>query len=226
MAGCNKVEDLFHLLDIHHFDLMFSDIEMPTINGMELLRQIRHRLGQERCLPAVALSAHGLLCREDFLRAGFDDSMCKPFTADELRRMVLKMTDRTLETERENVSEENSSNYFHTTRLSALTAFAGDDFEAAAEILTQFEADCREHLLMLQRALEEKDKQQLCRLAHKMLPTFMLIESPVVPQLSSLDARRSEEHWTGADTADGHCIAKELELMLLSFETNDETPDC
>ena len=54
----------------------------------------------------------------------------------------------------------------------------------------------------------------------------MLIESPVVPQLSSLDARRSEEHWTGADTADGHCIAKELELMLLSFETNDETPDC
>ena len=226
VAGCNKVEDLFHLLDIHHFDLMFSDIEMPTINGMELLRQIRHRLGQESCLPAVALSANGLLCREDFLRAGFDDSMCKPFTADELRRMVLKMTDRTLETERENVSEENSSNYFHTTRLSALTAFAGDDFEAAAEILTQFEADCREHLLMLQRALEEKDKQQLCRLAHKMLPTFMLIESPVVPQLSSLDARRSEEHWTGADTADGHCIAKELELMLLSFETNDETPDC
>jgi CheY-like chemotaxis protein len=59
-------------------DIIFLDISLPGIDGLEVLRQIRqdHQL---RHLPVIAVTAHAMIGdRERFLNAGFDGYVSKP----------------------------------------------------------------------------------------------------------------------------------------------------
>ncbi|MGR9117699.1 MAG: response regulator [Gammaproteobacteria bacterium] len=70
-----KALDLFHA---EQPDLVLTDINMPVINGLEFIRQIR-RLHSETWVPIIILSAYN---QEDDivngLEAGADDYMIKP----------------------------------------------------------------------------------------------------------------------------------------------------
>ena len=60
-------------------DLLVADIGMPDMDGCELLRQIRHRTGTGRHVPAVAVTAYAR--SDDRLRtrsAGFEHHIPKP----------------------------------------------------------------------------------------------------------------------------------------------------
>ena len=68
------------------FDLIFMDLEMPEIDGLEATRMIRElEHGHERHIPIVGLSAHALVgFRERCLEAGMDHYITKPIQTDEL----------------------------------------------------------------------------------------------------------------------------------------------
>ena len=85
--------------------------------------------------------------------------------------------------------------------LTPLTAFAGDDREAAQEILRTFLQETQRHAESFRQACERKDKAEACRLAHKMLPTFTLVGAPCIGALQALDSRRDEPAWTTGDDA-------------------------
>ncbi|TVM17134.1 hybrid sensor histidine kinase/response regulator [Oceanidesulfovibrio indonesiensis] len=73
------------------FDLLVTNIEMPVMNGAELLRTIRD--GQAKSVPAefpvIAMTAHALKGdRERFLEAGMDGYVPKPLQKRTLLRMV------------------------------------------------------------------------------------------------------------------------------------------
>lgn len=60
---------------------------MPELNGDEALKQIR-RSGIK--VPAVMVTANALPSqREQYLRAGADDVVCKPWTFPKLRTAIL-----------------------------------------------------------------------------------------------------------------------------------------
>jgi CheY-like chemotaxis protein len=59
-------------------DLLLLDIELPSMNGLEVLRRIRADAALQS-LPVVAVSAHAMTGdRERFLAAGFDAYLAKP----------------------------------------------------------------------------------------------------------------------------------------------------
>jgi PAS domain S-box-containing protein len=69
-------------------DLLLSDIMMPGLNGLELLRAVRED-ERTRALPVIFLSARaGEEKRIEGLLAGAHDYLVKPFTASELRARV------------------------------------------------------------------------------------------------------------------------------------------
>jgi len=68
-----------------HFDLMVLDLGLPGIGGLDWLRRLRSRSGQERRTPVLILTARdGIDDRVDGLNLGADDYIVKPFVLREL----------------------------------------------------------------------------------------------------------------------------------------------
>ncbi len=68
----------------HPPDLVITDLMMPTLDGVGLLRALRST-DATKDVPVIALSARaGEEARVEGLRAGFDDYVVKPFSAREL----------------------------------------------------------------------------------------------------------------------------------------------
>ena len=76
---------------IYRPDLIVSDVMMPKLDGLELLRRLRAE-PTTRGLPVILLSARaGEERRIEGLAAGADDYLIKPFSAAELRARVASM---------------------------------------------------------------------------------------------------------------------------------------
>ena len=70
------------LLECERPDVIVSDIGMPDIDGLELMRRTRSRAGTDGTIPAIALSALTRAeDRERALAAGFSDYLSKPVEA-------------------------------------------------------------------------------------------------------------------------------------------------
>ncbi len=73
------------------FELALIDLQMPDMDGYELLRAIREQLPEDRQPRCVAMTANAL--REDrdrCLHAGFDAFLPKPFTSADLKQQLLE----------------------------------------------------------------------------------------------------------------------------------------
>ncbi len=73
-------------LNTNSFDILISDIQMPEVDGYELIRRLRaSEAGQDKFIPAVALTAHVRpKDRARVLAAGFQMHVSKPVSAAEL----------------------------------------------------------------------------------------------------------------------------------------------
>ncbi len=71
-------------------DLVFMDIEMPVMNGLETTKFIREKLPSPlRFIPVIALTAHNPAnFFEDFHDAGFDFLMTKPYSIDKITKAI------------------------------------------------------------------------------------------------------------------------------------------
>ena len=72
----------------HVPDLVLMDVQLPDVDGVEVLRRIRTDV-RTAFLPVVAVTAQAMDGdRERFLRAGFDGYLPKPIDLDRLLQMV------------------------------------------------------------------------------------------------------------------------------------------
>ena len=79
-------------LQAEPFDLVFMDMQMPVMDGLEATRRIRARTDRPR-VPIVAMTANVLPAdRERCLLAGMDDVITKPIDADRLEAAVQRWT--------------------------------------------------------------------------------------------------------------------------------------
>jgi DNA-binding NtrC family response regulator len=69
-------------------DLVLSDLRMPGLSGLELLKLLKERLPE---LPVVLITAHGTVpLAVEAMRAGAADFMLKPFAKDEVMFVIAK----------------------------------------------------------------------------------------------------------------------------------------
>lgn len=74
-------------------DLVLLDCQLPVEDGLQVARVIRQTERQRGSLPIpiIALTADALnYDKETCLAAGMNDLLCKPFTAEQLRRIIEK----------------------------------------------------------------------------------------------------------------------------------------
>jgi CheY-like chemotaxis protein len=71
-------------------DLVLTDVHMPEINGIELVRMIKQG-GRTRETPVVMMSTESSDAdRDRSIASGADDFLAKPFTTIELRAILDK----------------------------------------------------------------------------------------------------------------------------------------
>jgi two-component system chemotaxis response regulator CheY len=79
------------LLPRQHYDLIVTDINMPDINGLELVSFVK-RDPRYRNTPLLIVSTEGSdRDRDKGLGLGASAYLVKPFAAEELRRLVLDL---------------------------------------------------------------------------------------------------------------------------------------
>jgi two-component system, NtrC family, response regulator AtoC len=84
--------DALEAIDRRPIDVVISDLRMPAMDGLTLLRAIRER---DPSLPVVMLTAHGTVPDAvEAMRAGATDFLLKPFDKEEIVFVVQKALTR------------------------------------------------------------------------------------------------------------------------------------
>jgi CheY-like chemotaxis protein len=72
-----------------HFDLVFMDMQMPVMSGVDAAREIRKLAGPVRDVPIVALTANAMADEIDRCReAGMNGHLAKPIDRNLLRKAI------------------------------------------------------------------------------------------------------------------------------------------
>lgn len=87
-SGAEAIEMVKH----HHVEMVFMDIQMPGMNGLQATEFIR-KLPGRGALPIIALTAHAMADeKEQLIRAGLNDYQTKPITQEQLQACVHEWT--------------------------------------------------------------------------------------------------------------------------------------
>jgi two-component system response regulator AtoC len=85
----------------HHIDVLITDLRMPKLDGMQVLKAVSDRHPH---VPVIMITAHGTVDNAvEALKLGAFDYVTKPFDRAELRRVISKAA-RTSELSRKHVS--------------------------------------------------------------------------------------------------------------------------
>lgn len=186
--ACNHVMDALTTLHNEQPALMLMDIEMPEMNGMDMIAHINHTK-----MMVVAMTAHDTSILEQLLKAGFDDCLFKPFSMEKLSDIL---------------GIESQSK----PQLDSLLAFAGGDEEAAKEILDTVKQELAAHLTNLKEAVEEESlsTDRIGKAAHKLLPIATMMQMGCLEELKDL----SPEHIGEIEEAE---IREKLKVVITTL---------
>ena len=82
---CTDVAELMELIRKKEYVLLLTDLNMPDINGFELLELLRtSNVGNSKTIPVVVTTASGSCSKEELMERGFSGCLLKPFSISEL----------------------------------------------------------------------------------------------------------------------------------------------
>lgn len=115
-SGYDAIETVSHFQAIHKpIDLIFMDIQMPRMSGLEATEQIRKIEAKNNTIPIIALTAHALSDeRDNMLAAGIDDYVSKPINQGQLLQMLQKWL--TTQPNQKTQQHEQQQAQFHQTK--------------------------------------------------------------------------------------------------------------
>ena len=82
---CTDAAELMEMIRRKEYSLLLTDLNMPDINGFELLELLRtSNVGNSRTIPIIVTTASGSCSKEELMERGFADCLLKPFSISEL----------------------------------------------------------------------------------------------------------------------------------------------
>lgn len=86
----NNGKEAIDVLRKEHFDLVLMDVEMPIMGGMDATVRIRKMKNKKLSqIPIIAITANAFKeDRQEYLRAGMNDCITKPFTQEQLLSVI------------------------------------------------------------------------------------------------------------------------------------------
>ena len=176
-------------LEAKDFDIVLTDIQMPILDGFELIDKIRSRKAF-RDLPVIALSGRTDIEKEVYTKAGFNNKLLKPYKPQELKDNIANLLDLHLEPAETSAIQKNGKLQSESYDLRDIYEFSGQDEDAMQTIIQAFLEGAHKSLEELQRAYREDDTDKMGKLAHRMLPMLKQMKAnEVIMVLMKLEAR-------------------------------------
>lgn len=151
--------EAWELLQKNRYSLVFIDVNMPVMNGYELIKKFRAEL-PDHSMPMIAVTAHVQSQDRHLLIAeGFNDCLIKPIVLADLQRVVSQWSTP--------VIGENGDYY-----TDKLLEKVEHNRELGRVFLQKLFAETPSLLASLELALQNGQVQQAWELAHKLHGTF------------------------------------------------------
>lgn len=158
-------------------DIVFTDIEMPEMNGNEIMKRIREN---GMAMKFVAITAHEPSIMPKLRNEGFDACLFKPFSVETLAATICQITGHMVR-----VKEKQQDSTADSLR-SALLPFTDGDAEAERQIITDICRSIDEYLELLGDA---DNSDSIAKAAHKAMPLLEMIKpgsnswlTPITPE--------------------------------------------
>ena len=174
-------------------NIVFTDIEMPEMNGSEIMRRIRNNaeVQQRSCTTKfVAMTAHEQSIMPQLRSDGFDACLFKPFSVQTLAATICQLTGvavKVSENSKRNIAGETENSKLKSLALAsvstsraqnsklrtALLPFTDGDPEAERQIIGDIRKSIEEYLEMIG---DGSDPERIAKAAHKAMPLLEMLE--------------------------------------------------
>ena len=186
---CIDVAELMELIRKKEYSLLLTDLNMPEINGFELLELLRSsNVGNSKNIPVVVTTASGSCSKEELMERGFSDCLLKPFSISELMEVSDKCAMKGYRNEKPDFS----------TLLSY-----GNESVMLEKLITETEKEMQ----AVRDAERHKDLQELDALTHHLRSSWEILRT-------DRPLREIYRLLHGESTPDGEAIRKAVTAVL------------
>lgn len=157
--ACTDVSDLMEMIRNKEYHLLLTDLNMPEIDGYELLELLRSsNVGNSKSIPVVITTASGSCNKEELLERGFAGCLFKPFSMSEL----MEVSDNCATKETQNDKPD----------LSTLLSY-GNECTMLEKLITETEKE----MLAVREVGEHKDFQEMKALVHHLRSSWEILRA-------------------------------------------------
>ena len=156
---CTDAAELMEMIRRKEYALLLTDLNMPEINGFELLELLRtSNVGNSRNIPVVVTTASGSCSKEELMERGFAGCLFKPFSISELME----------------VSDKCAMNVAHNEKpdFTSLLSY-GNESVMLDKLITETEKEMQE----IRDAERRKDLQELDALTHHLRSSWEILRT-------------------------------------------------
>ncbi|GBU06875.1 hybrid sensor histidine kinase/response regulator [Bacteroidales bacterium] len=173
----NSLKALF-LIEANSYDMIFTDIQMPEMNGFELVERIRNaNFNDSKALPIIALSANSNISERKFIAAGFSGFLSKPFGVNQIMDVVRTHLGNGRFSKIKNAATSTGKGF------NELIKFAGEDKDAGIRIVESFLSENKKNVSILEEAFLNEKWDLLKQTSHRMLPLMRMVANERLTQL-------------------------------------------
>lgn len=145
-------------LQAQRYSLVFLDVNMPFLNGFDLIRKLRSEAGINQQVATVAVTAHAQSeQRQKAMQAGFDDYLIKPIKLKQLQTILARWSSGTV-----------TADYYAGQVLQK----TGNNRELSQSLLNSLYAELPGHLADIEQALQVNELKSAWEIVHKLHGTF------------------------------------------------------
>jgi len=201
-------------LNITEFDLVLTDIQMPILDGFQLIKNIRSTTDLKD-IPVIALSGRTDIAKNVYRQLGFNNKLLKPYKPNELKQNIAELLELKYKESEAPEEPHNGKLKSENYDLSDIYEFSGHDDEAMQTIIQAFLEGASNSMLELEAAYESQDIDKMGKLAHRMLPMLRQMKAnevtAVLMKMESRDEIKKPEF---------AYFQKKLKELMSSLETD------
>ena len=198
---CTNVAELIEMIRRKKYSLLLTDLNMPEINGFELLELLRtSNVGNSKTIPVVVATASGSCSEEELLAQGFDGCLFKPFSLPEL----MEVSDRCAT---KDIPDEKPD-------FSSLLSYGNE-----AVMLDKLITETEKEMQAVSEAVQQKDQQGLDVLIHHLRSSWEILRADLpLRELYNLLHNESVPDWKAIHNAVKAVLDKGAEIIQLAKE--------